>query len=130
MYFIVEKDNGAIPYVLSQILDCYVTGITFSDPDQADNPLVYPNAAFERVTGYDRDEIIGHNCRFLHADDCDQPGLDEVRQEIADQRETTVMLRNCRRDGELFWEPLHGAPAHRSRGPHGVFLRYSVRRHS
>jgi len=103
MDFIVEKDDGPIPYVLSQILDCSVTGITLSDPDQPDNPLVYANAAFERVTGYDRNEIIGYNCRFLHADDRDQPGLDEVRKAIADQRETTVMLRNYRRDGELFW---------------------------
>jgi PAS domain S-box-containing protein len=110
MDFVVEKDEGPIPYVLAQILDCAVTGITLSDPDQPDNPLVYANAAFERVTGYKRDEIIGHNCRFLHGEDRDQAGLDEVRQAIADEREATVMLRNYRRDGELFWNQFTVRP--------------------
>lgn len=102
MDFVVAKDEGPIPYVLSQILDACVTGITLSDPDQPDNPIVYANAAFERVTGYDRDEIIGRNCRFLHGDDRDQPGLDEIRRAIAAAESTTVTLRNYRRDGSLF----------------------------
>lgn len=102
MDFVVEKDEGPIPYVLAQILDACVTGITLSDPDQADNPIVYANEAFERVTGYHRDQIIGYNCRFLHGADRDQSGLDEIRQAIREQRPTTVTLRNYRRDGTLF----------------------------
>ena len=103
MDFTVEKDEGPIPYVLAQILDACVTGITLSDPDQPDNPIVFANEAFERVTGYPRDEIIGRNCRFLHGEDRDQPGLDDIRRAIADRRETIVTLRNYRRNGELFW---------------------------
>lgn len=111
MDFVVEKDEGPIPYVLAQILDTCVTGITLSDPDQPDNPIVYANAGFERVTGYHRKDILGRNCRFLHGDDRDQAGLDEVRSAIAERRGATVTLRNYRRDGELFWnrftlEPL------------------------
>ena len=66
MEFIAEKDPGLIPFVLSQILDTVVTGITLSDPDQPDNPVVYANAAFEMITGYEQDEIIGEtaaSCR-------------------------------------------------------------------
>lgn len=103
MDFIVEKDEGPIPYVLAQILDACVNGITLSDPDQTDNPIVFANAAFERVTGYPREEIIGRNCRFLHGEDRDQPALDEIRRAIASRSETTVTLRNYRRNGELFW---------------------------
>lgn len=103
MDFIVEKDEGPIPYVLAQILDACVTGITLSDPDQQDNPIVFANAAFERVTGYSRDEIIGRNCRFLHGEDRDQPGLDDIRHAISARSETTVTLRNYRRNGALFW---------------------------
>lgn len=103
MEFTVEKDEGPIPYVLTQILDACVTGITLSDPDQEDNPIVFANAAFERVTGYPRAEILGRNCRFLHGEDRDQPALDEIRRAIATRSETTVTLRNYRRNGELFW---------------------------
>lgn len=103
MDFIVEKDEGPIPYVLAQILDACVNGITLSDPDQPDNPIVFANAAFERVTGYPREEILGRNCRFLHGDDRDQPALDDIRHAIASRSETTVTMRNYRRNGELFW---------------------------
>ncbi|MDX1608842.1 MAG: PAS domain-containing protein [Halofilum sp. (in: g-proteobacteria)] len=103
MDFVVEKDRGPIPYVLSQILDSCVTGITISDPDLDDNPLVYANAAFETVTGYHRKDILGKNCRFLQGEERDQPELEEVRKAIAERRGTTVTLRNYRRNGELFY---------------------------
>ena len=112
MDFVVEKDEGPIPYVLSQILDSCVTGITISDPDQEDNPIVYANAAFEQVTGYHRKDILGRNCRFLHGDDRDQPGLDEIRRALAEKRGTTVTLRNYRRDGTLFYNRFTLTPLH------------------
>ena len=39
--------------------------LSIADPHQDDCPLVYCNQAFVDLTGYDRDEIIGRNCRFL-----------------------------------------------------------------
>ena len=50
MEFVAEKDASGIPFVLSLILDSCINGITLSDPDQEDNPLVYANEAFELVT--------------------------------------------------------------------------------
>lgn len=102
MDFIVEKDDGPIPFVLSQILDACITGITLSDPDLPDNPIIYANAAFELVTGYSREHVIGRNCRFLHKKDRDQPGLVEIRLAISQKRSATVMLRNYKYDGTLF----------------------------
>lgn len=103
MDFIVEKDDGPIPYVLAQILDASITGITLSDPDLPDNPIIYANAAFEHLTGYPREQILGLNCRFLHGGDRDQPGLAEIRLALSEKRSTTVMLRNYRQDGTLFY---------------------------
>jgi len=54
MPFIVEKDSGLIPQVLSSILDECVNGVTLADPDMEDVPIVYANKAFERLTGYSR----------------------------------------------------------------------------
>ena len=51
MEFLAIKDAGLIPFVLSQILDTCVTGITLSDPDQEDNPIIYANEMFELITG-------------------------------------------------------------------------------
>ena len=50
--FIPEKDSGLIPQILTKVLDSCVNGVTLSDPDVEDMPLVYANKAFETVTGY------------------------------------------------------------------------------
>ncbi len=103
MEFTVEKDAGTIPFVLSQILDTCVNGITLSDPDQPDNPIIYANEAFELITGYDRKDIIGRNCRFLQGEDRDQPEIERIREALRDHKPVTVMLRNYRKDGTLFY---------------------------
>lgn len=102
MEFDTVKDEGLIPFVLSQILDTCVNGITLSDPDQEDNPIVYANEAFELITGYSREEIIGRNCRFLQGEDRDQAGIEKIREAIREEKPLTVTLRNYRKDGTLF----------------------------
>lgn len=110
MSFVVEKDPGMIPLVLSQILDHCVNGVTLSDPDLPDNPIVYANEVFERMTGYSQDEIVGRNCRFLQGEDHDQPELAEIRAALAEQRPVEVTLRNYRKDGGLFYNRLSIRP--------------------
>lgn len=47
MTFIIEKDPGLIPQILSRMLDSRVNGVTLVDPDLEDTPLIYANKAFE-----------------------------------------------------------------------------------
>lgn len=103
MDFMAEKGEGLIPYVLSQILDTCINGVTLSDPDQDDNPLVYVNTAFELITGYDREEILGRNCRFLQGEDRNQPEIERIRGAIRSRKPVTVTLRNYRKDGTMFY---------------------------
>jgi PAS domain S-box-containing protein len=99
----LEKDPGTIPFVLAQILDTCVNGITLSDPDQPDNPIVYANEAFERITGYEQGEIIGRNCRFLQGEDRNQPEVERIRKALNTTSEVTVILRNYKKDGTHFF---------------------------
>jgi PAS domain S-box-containing protein len=102
MDFVVAKDESMIPFVLSQILDTSVNGITLSDPDQEDNPIVYANAAFELITGYSQEETVGRNCRFLQNEDRDQEGIERIREAMREKKSVTVTLRNYKKDGTLF----------------------------
>ena len=111
MSFIVEKDQGGlIPQILSAILDQCVNGVTLADPELDDCPIVYANKAFEDLSGYPQDEIVGVNCRFLQGDDRDQ----EARQQIVDamqkQENIEVTLRNYRKDGTMFHNRLKIQP--------------------
>jgi diguanylate cyclase (GGDEF)-like protein/PAS domain S-box-containing protein len=87
-------------------------GIVLTDPHQPDNPIVYVNPAFEAYSGYAYDEVVGRNCRFLQGEDRNQPGLDQLRACIADQRPCTTTVRNYRKDGSMFWVRMHIFPLH------------------
>lgn len=110
MEFVAEKDTGLIPYILTQIMDSCVNGITLADPDLPDSPIVYANEVFCRMTGYSREEILGRNCRFLHGDDLDQPGLTRIREALGVHQPVDTVLRNYRKDGTLFYNRLHIRP--------------------
>ena len=73
-------------------------------------PLVYVNAAFERITGYTQAEALGRNCRFLQGGDRAQEGLETVRTALAVQQDALIRLRNYRKNGELFFNQLSLAP--------------------
>jgi len=110
MFFIAEKDPGIIPQVLSKILDSCVNGVTLADPDLPDMPIVYANKAFEDISGYPRDEVIGKNCRFLQGDDRDQEARGKLREAIKECQPVEITLRNYRKNGELFYNHLALTP--------------------
>jgi PAS domain S-box-containing protein len=110
MFFVAEKDPGLIPQVLSTILDSCVNGVTLADPDLPDMPIVYANKAFEEITGYARNEVLGRNCRFLQGEDRDQPELPLLREAIQNCQPVETTLRNYRKNGELFYNHLALTP--------------------
>ncbi|MEI8572309.1 PAS domain-containing protein [Methylomonas sp. LW13] len=110
MAFIVEKDSGLIPQVLSAILDECVNGVTLADPDIEDAPIIYANKAFERLTGYSHDEIIGHNCRFLQGEDREQDARFKIVEAMKNHETVEVTLRNYKKDGTLFHNHLKITP--------------------
>ncbi|GAB4380512.1 MAG: hypothetical protein Kow00121_36920 [Elainellaceae cyanobacterium] len=91
-------------------------GIVITDHRQPDAPVVYVNAAFERITGYNTTDVIGRNCRFLQGVDYDQPALNQLRQAIAQGQPCSVILRNYRKDSTLFWNELSVSPIHDEQG--------------
>ena len=122
MNFQVEKDAGIIPQILTQILDGSVNGITLSDPDQEDNPIVYANKAFELISGYSNEETVGRNCRFLQGQEKDQEELQQVRDAIKNAKSVEVTLKNFRKNGELFYNRLSITPLFDSEGQLIYFL--------
>ncbi len=90
--------------------------IVVTDATQPDQPIVYVNAAFERLTGYSRSDAMGRNCKFLQGDEQDQPGLEPLRAALAEGRPCTTVLANRRCDGRAFLNELSVVPIRDSRG--------------
>jgi PAS domain S-box-containing protein len=103
-------DAAAELALKERAMDEAPVGITISDPSRPDNPVVYANAAFERITGYPVEEVMGRNCRFLQGPETDEETVAALRQAIEEDYPITVEIRNYREDGTPFWNEVTVAP--------------------
>jgi PAS domain S-box-containing protein len=103
--------------LLGAVADNSAFGITIADARRPDRPLIYANDAFLRLTHFDRDEVIGRNCRFLVGPQTSAEATAGLRAALDRGAVHTVELRNHRRDGSVFWNrltvfPVGGEPGH------------------
>lgn len=85
-------------------------GVVITRCDGVDNPIVYVNPAFERITGYSLQEALGRDSRFMAAPGYDNMTRAHLAAAIAARRPLTVVLRNRRKNGELYWNHLSITP--------------------
>lgn len=90
--------------------------MVITDPRQADNPIIFCNAAFQALTEYARDEILGRNCRFLQGPDTDRAAVARLRQAVQAQTYIDIDLLNYRKDGSSFWNALYLSPVRNAEG--------------
>ncbi len=96
--------------LLKEAIDSSVCGVTIADAREPDMPLIYINEAFSKITGYEVREVLGKNCRFLQGDLDEQPDLPILREAIRNRESCTVLLKNFKKNGELFWNELILSP--------------------
>lgn len=81
-----------------------------ADPRQDDCPIVFANNAFLDLTGYEEDEVLNRNCRFLQGAGTDQTAVTQLREAIRDERAIALEILNYRRDGSPFWNAIFMGP--------------------
>ncbi|VXC31460.1 histidine kinase famiy protein [Sphingomonas sp. 8AM] len=87
-----------------------------SDPNQDDNPVVFANKAFLDLTGYEEDEVLGRNCRFLQGAQTDRHAVEEMRDAVRTRSSVALELLNYRRDGTPFWNAVFIGPVYDTQG--------------
>ena len=111
-----QKESEFDFMLRSKALESASNGILITDATKPDNPIIYYNPAFEKLTGYSSEEILHKNCRFLQGEDRDQDGLTKVRNAIKNGESCLVTLRNYKKDGTLFYNDLYITPITNKRG--------------
>lgn len=94
----------------TQAMDEAPVGVTITDPTRRDNPIVYANEQFRELTGYDEEEILDRNCRFLQGEETDPEPVETIRRAISTAEPVSVRMRNYRKDGTPFWNRIGIAP--------------------
>lgn len=99
-----------LPTICALAFDALPQGVLITDSHEATNPIVYANPAFESMTGYEADAILGWNCRFLQGPATDRQEVARIREAVAAKRVYQGLLLNYRKDGAPFWNELTIGP--------------------
>ncbi|WP_170083129.1 PAS domain S-box protein [Haloarcula rubripromontorii] len=97
-------------HLTNRAIDEAPIGITIADANQPDNPLVYANDKFSKLTGYQEEDVVGQNIRFLQGESTEHSPVAEMRAAIDAEEPVTVELQNYRKDGTKFWNRVTIAP--------------------
>ena len=111
-----EINSAALSRLLRRAANATEEGISISSMTLTDQPLIYLNDGFERLTGYRKEEVLGKNCRFLQGEKTDQGEVDKIRKAIRRGRSCIVELLNYRKDGTPFWNRLSINPLSNEHG--------------
>ena len=111
-----RREQEAQLRVRERALHAVSNGIVITRCAGEDNPIEYVNPAFERISGYRASEVMGRDSRFMAADHLDQKERGLLREAIHQQRAISVVFRNQRKDGEVFWNELSITPVADERG--------------
>ena len=105
-----RKEAVAELYLRERAIQAVSQGILITDASQPDDPIIYSNLGFEKMTGYTAAEIAGKNCRFLRGVDTDPATIEQLREAIKTRHSYAVEILNYRKDGTPFWNAISIAP--------------------
>ena len=104
------KSTQQVLDLRNRALETAGNGILIADARLPDLPVIYCNEAFTKITQYQRDEVLGRNCRFLQGAKTDPEKVAIIRNALKNGQGSRVVLRNYRKDGSLFWNELTITP--------------------
>ncbi|MDQ1650283.1 MAG: hypothetical protein QOG60_2340, partial [Frankiaceae bacterium] len=102
-------DRSLDDKLLARAVHASPFGVTVASTG-ADQPLVYVNAAFERLSGYPAAMVLGRNCRILQGPETSREAVAELSARLRAGDEASVTVLNYRPDGSTWYNELYAAP--------------------
>lgn len=104
-------DHPTDPRLLQAALEQSYNAVVITDADLEDGPrIVYANPAFERMTGYRLEELVGATPRLLQGPATDRTLLDRLRQALEAGEPFEGQTTNYRKDGTPYLVEWHISP--------------------
>ncbi len=105
-----RKQAAATVQLLERAIASFIQGLCMTDATQPDNPIIYVNESFLRITGYELAEVMGKNCRFLQGPKTAPEEIERIRSAVRAGHSCSLELLNYRKDGTPFWNGLSISP--------------------
>ncbi len=112
----MNEEPEALVRLKDRALSATAEGVVIADARQKAQPIIYANKAFEQLTGYPLDFVVGRNCRFLQGPDTAPQTRETIRRAVRSGEPCTVEILNYRKDGTSFWNRLSITPVKDDRG--------------
>jgi PAS domain S-box-containing protein len=115
-------DNWVVDVLLAVENLPFCVSIASARQSRKGFPLIYVNKAFEVSTGYERHEIVGHNCRFLQSDNTQPEQIKLMSERLRNAEPVKVAIENRRKDGTPFLNLLSMKPVFDSDGSYAYVI--------
>ncbi|TKX80975.1 PAS domain S-box protein [Halorubrum sp. SD626R] len=111
-----RKERDRELTIKNRAMDEAEVGIIIADGTRENNPITYVNEEFCTLTGYERDAVLGANCRFLQGEATDPETVTRLREAIAAGEPVSVDIVNYRASGRAFWNAVSVTPVETEAG--------------
>ncbi|NIJ06623.1 PAS domain S-box-containing protein [Sphingomonas vulcanisoli] len=116
----VDQRNYDITRIRELALDAVPQSVVVSDALRDGCPMIYVNAAFEKLTGYSADEVMGRSCNLLSGPQTAPYVRQRIRTAVREHAPFHGLVLNYRKDGSQFWNDLTIIPV--DDGQNGKFF--------
>jgi diguanylate cyclase (GGDEF)-like protein/PAS domain S-box-containing protein len=105
-----RKHSEHAMLVRERAITSSLNAIVITQCEEGEHRIEYVNPAFEQITGYALAEIKGKDPRFMRADGHDLEERGRIREALKRKEGVRAVLRNVRKNGEIFWNDLRIDP--------------------
>ncbi len=111
-----------------RVIEVSANAIILCGAQAPEHPIEYVNPAFERITGFSAQDVLGRSLDFLHGSTQYQGNIEQINTALRERCEGHAVVRNHRKDGSGYWSDLFVAPVQDQSGAvsHFVVAQYDI----
>ncbi|KAK3246046.1 hypothetical protein CYMTET_44406 [Cymbomonas tetramitiformis] len=102
--------------ILRRLLEMSPYALCISDYKAEGLPVIYANSNFYDITGYNQQEVVGRNCKFLQGEDSDASVIEQMREALKLGQGCSCRILNYDKAGTKMWNDISLAPIRRADG--------------